>query len=114
MLPWQTNKMVTGHKTHELGRQSSNDHNCQIWFISLWEFSVAMATKPKGRLADFYLFSISLTPLTFAPHYSPTASVVLEEKLLKQILTSFESIGPNTSYQVLSQLAFRFRRIGEK
>ena len=78
MLPWQTNKMVTGHKTHELGRQSSNDHNCQIWFISLWEFSVAMATKPKGRLADFYLFSISLTPLTFAPNYSPTASVVLE------------------------------------
>ena len=35
MLPWQLNKIVTGHKTHKLGRQSSNDHNCQIWFTSL-------------------------------------------------------------------------------
>ena len=34
MLPWQPNKIITGHKTHKLGRQSSNDHNCQIWFIS--------------------------------------------------------------------------------
>ena len=29
------NNIVTGHKTHKLGRQSSNDHNCQIWFTSL-------------------------------------------------------------------------------
>ena len=36
MLPWQPNKMVTGHKTHNLGRQSSKDHTCQIWFISLY------------------------------------------------------------------------------
>ena len=35
ILPWQPNKMATGHKTHKLGRQSSNDHNCQIWFTSL-------------------------------------------------------------------------------
>ena len=35
MLPWQPNKMVTGHKTHKLGRQSSNDHKCQIWITSL-------------------------------------------------------------------------------
>ena len=65
MLPWQTNKMVTGHQTHKLGRQSSDDLNCQIWFTSLqwlwrksnltifplclWELSVAMATKPGGR-----------------------------------------------------------------
>ena len=26
MLPWQPNKMATGHQTHKLGRQSSNDH----------------------------------------------------------------------------------------
>ena len=24
-----------GHKTLKLGRQSSNDHNCLIWFTSL-------------------------------------------------------------------------------
>ena len=35
MLPWQPNKMATGHKTNQLGRQSSNDHKCQIWFTSL-------------------------------------------------------------------------------
>ena len=64
MLPWQPNKMTIGHKTYILGRQLSNDHNCQIWFtllnslvmekmkfnhfpiISLLELSVAMATKP--------------------------------------------------------------------
>ena len=34
-VAWQPNKMATGHKTHELGRQSSHDHNCQIWFTSL-------------------------------------------------------------------------------
>ena len=32
---WQPNKMATGHKTHKLGRQSSNDHNCPIWITSL-------------------------------------------------------------------------------
>ena len=65
-----TKQNGTGHKTHKLGRQSSNDHNYQIsvhmtslvmekmqfnhfLIISLWEFSVAMATKPRGRLADF-------------------------------------------------------------
>ena len=30
-----TNKMATDHKTHELGKHSSNDHNCQTWFTSL-------------------------------------------------------------------------------
>ena len=35
MLLWQPKKMATGHKTHELGRQTSTDHNCQIWFTSL-------------------------------------------------------------------------------
>ena len=35
MLRWKPNKMATGHETHKLGRQSSNDHNCQIWFTSL-------------------------------------------------------------------------------
>ena len=35
MLRWQQNKMATGHKTDKLCRQSSNDHNCQIWFASL-------------------------------------------------------------------------------
>ena len=30
--------------------------------ISPWEFSVAMASKPRGRLADFLLFSIALYP----------------------------------------------------
>ena len=62
----QPNKMTTGHKT--LCRQALNDHNCQIWFsslhwlwrkcnltmllfmiISLWELSVALATKQRGR-----------------------------------------------------------------
>ena len=35
MLLWQPNKMATGHQTYKLGKQSSNDHNCQIWFTSL-------------------------------------------------------------------------------
>ena len=35
MLSWQPNKIITGHKTHKLGRQPSNDHNCQIWFTLL-------------------------------------------------------------------------------
>ena len=35
ILPWQPNKMAASHKTHKLGRQSSNDHKCQIWFTSL-------------------------------------------------------------------------------
>ena len=30
-----TKQKGIGHKTHELGRQSSNDHTCQIWFRSL-------------------------------------------------------------------------------
>ena len=34
MLPWKPNKMATGHEAHKLGRQSSNDHDCQIWFTS--------------------------------------------------------------------------------
>ena len=61
-----TKKMATGHETHKLGRQLSNDHKCQIWFtslhwlwrkcnlsifpiISIWELSVAMVTKLRGR-----------------------------------------------------------------
>ena len=35
MLPWKPNKVATGHETHKMGRQSPNDHNCQIWFTSL-------------------------------------------------------------------------------
>ena len=75
MLPWQPNNMATSHKTYKLGTQSSDDHNCQIWLISLhwlwrkcnfnhfsnislWEFSVAMATKPRGRPRNFCLFWI--------------------------------------------------------
>ena len=49
---------------HKLGRQSSNDHKCQIWFTSrvmqkmqfnhfpiksLWDLSVVIATKQKSR-----------------------------------------------------------------
>ena len=66
ILPWQTNKMATGHKTHGLGRQSSNDHNCQIWFtflhaswkkcnfiiFPLWDLSVVIATKQQGQNFD--------------------------------------------------------------
>ena len=47
--------------------------------ISLWELSVAMATKPRGRLPNFMLFGIVLNQATFVPNESPTASVVLEE-----------------------------------
>ena len=68
MLPWKPNKMAIGHETQKLGRQSSNDHNCQICFTllhtsqvmkkmqfnhfsikGLWEISVAMATKPRDK-----------------------------------------------------------------
>ena len=35
IMPWQLNKMVSGHKTCKLGRQSSNNHNCQICLTSL-------------------------------------------------------------------------------
>ena len=70
MLPWQPNKTAADQKTHKLGRQSSTDHKCEIWFTllhwlwrkykfnpfpitSLWELSVAMATKPTGRTPQF-------------------------------------------------------------
>ena len=39
----QPNKMTAGHNTNKLGRQSSDDHNCQIWltyFIVSSEISV--------------------------------------------------------------------------
>ena len=43
MLPWQPNTIVTGHKTHKLCRQSSTDHNCQIWFTLLhWLWQTAI------------------------------------------------------------------------
>ena len=67
-LPWQPNKRATGHKIHELGRQSSNDHLPNMvhiatlvmekmqfdhfLIISLWKYSVTMATIPRSRLAD--------------------------------------------------------------
>ena len=35
MLPWQPNKMITGHKTHKLGRQSSNDHKITAKYIHI-------------------------------------------------------------------------------
>ena len=35
MSPWQPNKMAIRHKTHTLGKQSYNDHDCRIWFTSL-------------------------------------------------------------------------------
>ena len=70
MLPWQPNKIATGHQTYKLGRETSDDHNSQIWFtsllwlwrkcnlnhfpiVSLWELSVVMATIPRGRLPYF-------------------------------------------------------------
>ena len=88
MLPWQPNKIVTGHKTHKLGRQSSNDQNCQIWFTSLqrlWNLTIfsykfmGVFSCHGNQLADFQLFSVVLTQATFVLNYSPTASVVLEE-----------------------------------
>ena len=35
MLPWQPNQKVTSHKTYKLGRQSKDDHNCQVWLKSV-------------------------------------------------------------------------------
>ena len=35
MLPLQPKKMAIGHQTYKLGKQSSNDHKCQIWYTSL-------------------------------------------------------------------------------
>ena len=68
--------MPTGFQTHKLRRQSSNDHNCQIWFtrplvmekrqlnhypiISQWELSVAMVTKPRDRSPQFQLIELPL------------------------------------------------------
>ena len=69
MLPWQPNKMATGHQTRKLDRQSSYDLTAKYGshhfsgygdmqlnhfpIISLWELSVAMATKPRGRSPQF-------------------------------------------------------------
>ena len=101
MLPLQPNKMAAGHQTHKLGRQSSDDHNCQIRFpslqmvmqnkmqinhfpiISLSEIFVAMATKPRGRSPYFQLFWIAFTQATFIPNQSHTASVVLKKLSFK-------------------------------
>ena len=49
MLPWQPNKMVTGHGSMFMEKMQFN----HFLIISLWEFSVAMATKLRDRLADF-------------------------------------------------------------
>ena len=35
-LPWKPNKNANDHKTHKLGRQSPNDHNCQIGVHLVW------------------------------------------------------------------------------
>ena len=72
ILPWQPRKMATGHKTHNLVRQSSNDHNCQLWFnslhvlwrkynlpfsiVSLVERTVVIATKQKTDHHNFSYF----------------------------------------------------------
>ena len=93
-VAWQPNKMATGHKTHRLGRQSSNDHNCQIWFTSLhwlwrkcnltifplclWELSVAMGTKLRGRSPPFSYFELPLHK-QYLYQINHTASVVLKE-----------------------------------
>ena len=37
ILLWQLNKMVTDHKTYQLGRPPSNHHYCQIWFTGYGE-----------------------------------------------------------------------------
>ena len=62
-----TYKTVTGHKTHKLGRHSSNDQNCQIWFTSLqwlwrkckWQMGVFschgnQTTRQIGRLLAIF------------------------------------------------------------
>ena len=98
ILPWQPNKMVAGHKTHKLGRQSSNNHYSQIWFatlviekirfnlfpiISLWELSVTMAIKLKDRLANLAILNCSYPSNIYK--MSHTASVVLKELSFKNI-----------------------------
>ena len=99
MLPWQPNKMATGHQTHKLGRQLSNDHNCHMVLItslviekkkfnhfpviSLWEISVSVATKPRDRSPQFLLFWNALTQASFVPNQSNNASVILKELSFK-------------------------------
>ena len=70
MLSWQPNKIVTGHKKHlnwvdnlpmtitaKYGSYHFNGYGENAIYpfshISLWDFSVARATKPRDRLADF-------------------------------------------------------------
>ena len=59
MLPWQPYMMAIGHKTHKLGRQSSNDHNCLYGSHHITGYGEnailpfshykSMATKLRGR-----------------------------------------------------------------
>ena len=45
ILSWRPKEMATGHKTHEVGRQSSNDHKCKVEFTLLhvlWYHSVVI------------------------------------------------------------------------
>ena len=53
--------------------------------ISLWELSVAMATKPRGRSSQFLLFLKAPNQATFLPSYGQIASMALKE-------LSFESV----------------------
>ena len=104
MLPWQPNKIATGHKTHKLDRQSSNDHNCQIWFCShhftgygenaIYPFSHYKSIEvfcyhgsiPRGRLADIAI-SNCLYPLNICTQlesycFSGFGRVVIKKKIL--------------------------------
>ena len=58
MLPWQPNKMATGHQTHKLVAHITSLVMEKLQLnhfpiIILWELSVAMATKPRGRSPQF-------------------------------------------------------------
>ena len=84
ILPRQPNKMVTGHKTHKLGRQSSNDHNCQLMvqitsndmkkmqfnhflIVSLWVLS-NVSNQTKRQITITLAILNPHTQATFLPH----------------------------------------------
>ena len=88
MLPWKPNKMATCHEMHKLGRQSSNDHNCQIRFTSLhclWK---------KCNLTIFPLYVYGSFLLLWQPNQEADHHNVnhLELSLPKQHLYKFRVI----------------------
>ena len=95
--------MAAGHKTQKMGRQSSDDHNCQIWFTSLqW-----LCTKSSLTIFPFGNQTKSQINIILAIFKSPYQSNILTKLGTNHINgleeLYFESVKGWTSAQTSAQ-----------